>query len=212
MEFKRPTAYIFWINDMLNAVPELTPEGAKAFNIRGKSARRVNIIAAVIDTYENEAKTYRSVTLDDGSGQIRVKAWNEDIAKISLFNAGDIIIVVGFLHESLGEIFIRPEFARKMGAEWAVARRKYLASVYGKPSDDSVLKVSEESIDEPVEPTMEARGKMLSLIAESPESTISVEELIKKAGMARGLSEKVIKELTNDGEIFSPKAGFVQAL
>ncbi|MBU2638428.1 MAG: hypothetical protein KJ955_05630 [Nanoarchaeota archaeon] len=211
MEFKRPTAYIFWINDMINAVPELTQEGARAFKIRGKSARRVNIIAAVIDVYENEGKTYRSVTLDDGSGQIRVKAWEEDTAKL-LLNPGDIVIVVGFLHESLGEIFIRPEFARHIRAEWAVTRKEYLASAYGKPSAGETLKVSEESINNPVEPTMEARGKMLSLIAEYPESTISVEELIKKAGLAKGLSEKVIKELTNDGEIFSPRAGFVQAL
>lgn len=207
MDFKRPTAYIFWITDLLNAVPELTTEGAKAYKIRGKQARRVNIIAAVIDTYENEAKTYRSVTLDDGSGQIRVKAWNEDISKLSL-NPGDIVLIVGFLHESLGEIFVRPEFSRKLNAEWAVARKEYLASAYGRPVAD-VLKVSEETINEPVEPTMEARAKLLSLMPDTP---VSVEELIKKSGMARGLAEKVIKELTNDGEIFSPKAGFVQAL
>lgn len=210
MEFKRPTAYVFWISDMLDAMPELTPEGAKAFNIRGKQARRVNIIAAVIDAYENEAKTYRSLTLDDGSGQIRVKAWNEDTAKLA-FNPGDIVLVVGFLHESSGEIFVRPEFARKMDAEWGIARREYLASAYGKPVSEP-LKVTEESVNEPVEPTMEARANMLSLISDAADSRVAVEELITKSGMSRQLAEKVIKELTNDGEIFSPKAGFVQAL
>ncbi len=210
MEFKRQTAYIFWIKDMLNAAPELTPEGGRVYNIRGKPARRVNIIAAVVDTYENEAKTYRSVTLDDGSGQIRVKAWDEDVSKL-LLNPGDIVIVAGFLHESLGEIFVRPEFARKIEAEWAFARRKYLNYVYGELKAES-LKVVEEAIGEAIEPTMEARGKMVSLIEEAPEGRIAVEELIEKAGMSRRLAEKVIKELTNDGEIFSPKAGFVQAL
>ncbi|HII14728.1 MAG TPA: hypothetical protein HA362_00285 [Nanoarchaeota archaeon] len=206
----RATAYIFWIKDIVNAVPEITPEGFRVFGIHGRQAKRVNVISAVIGAYQNEPKTYSALTLDDGSGQIRVKAWDEDTKAIAGVSVGDIALVVGLLHESNGEIFIRPELARKLGVEWASARKSGLLSSYGKAPAEGRLNVTEELVGEPVEPTMEARGKVLSLI--ESQGQVAVEDLIKISGMRRALVEKVVEELIKDGEIFQPKAGFVQVL
>ena len=212
MAQSRATAYIFWIKDIVNAAPSVTTEGLKVFGINGKQVKRVNIISAVIGLYQNEAKTYSALTLDDGSGQIRVKAWNEDTKAMSGVAVGDIALVVGLLYESNGEIFIRPEFTRKLDPQWAAARKVCLMADYGKPGADAVLSVSEEIVGEPVEPTMEARGKVFSLIESQDNGKIAVEELMKIAGMRRALVEKIVEELIKDGEIFQPKAGFVQVL
>lgn len=209
---KRQTAYIFWIKDISNAVPEMSSDGFKMFNVCGIKAKRVNILAAVVDVYANDAGNYLSLTLDDGSGQVRAKAWDADTSSLSGFTFGDIVLLVGLLYESNSEVFIRPEIVRKMDSEWALARKRLLTSLYGKPSSEGMLKVSEEMIDEPVEPTMEARGNVFSIVSESAEQQVPVEELIAKSGMQRKLVEKVVEELIKDGEIFSPKAGFVSVL
>lgn len=210
MDIKRNTAFIFWIKDLAAASPLLNEAGFRVFNIAGKQVRRVNVLAAVVDSYENADKKYKALTLDDGSGQIRVKAWDEDTSLMSSLSIGDMALVIGMLHESNGEIFVRPEILRKMSAEWAFARRQYLNSVYGKQEAEH-FKVSEEVIEEPVEPSMEARGKVVSLIS-SDEGMVNVEELIAKAAMPSRLVEKILDELIKEGEIFRPKAGFVQAL
>ncbi|MDD4877456.1 MAG: OB-fold nucleic acid binding domain-containing protein [Candidatus Nanoarchaeia archaeon] len=210
MDIKRNTAYIFWIKDLASASPLLNESGFKVFNVGGKQVRRVNLIAAVVDSYENSDKRYNAFTLDDGSGQIRVKAWDEDTLLMSSLSIGDMALVVGMLHESNGEIFVRPEIVRKMSAEWAFARRQYLDAVYGKQEAEH-FKVSEEVIEEPVEPSMEARGRVVSLIS-SYDGMVNVEELIAKAAMPAKMVERILDELIKDGEVFKPKAGFVQAL
>ncbi|MDI6737983.1 MAG: hypothetical protein QME12_05730 [Nanoarchaeota archaeon] len=206
---KRQTAFIFWIKDIISAASFIDPVGFKSFNVIDKNVRRVNVIAAVVDIYENADKKYKAVTLDDGSGQVRAKAWEEDVSVLDA-SVGDIVLLVGLLHESAGEIFIRPEIMKKMSAEWAFARRQYLNSVYGEKKAEA-LEVKEETIGEALEPTMEARGKVVSLIS-SDEGMVNVEELIAKSGMPSKLVEKILDELIKDGEIFRPKAGFVQAI
>ena len=212
MAQNRATAYIFWIKDIINAIPEITPEGFKVFSIQGRQVKRVNVISAVIGSYQNDSKNYSALTLDDSSGQIRAKAWDEDTKAIAGVSVGDIVLVVGLLHESNGEVFIRPEVARKINIEWASARKAYLSSSYGKPPAEGRLNVTEEVIGEPVEPTMEARGKVFSLIESQEKGQIAVEELIRVSGMRRALVDKIVEDLIKDGEIFQPKAGFVQVL
>lgn len=207
---KRQTAFIFWIKDIINATSFIDPVGFKSFKINEKNARRVNVIAAVVDIYENADKRYKALTLDDGSGQIRAKAWEEDVNVLNSVSIGDIVLLVGLLHESAGEVFIRPEIMKKMSAEWAFARKQYLNSIFGEKKAE-LLEVKEESIGEALEPTLKARGNVVSLIASADEG-IAVEELIQKAGMPRRLVEIILEELIKDGEIFKPKAGFVQVI
>ena len=107
MENKRQTACIFWIRDLVNATPELNSDGFRVFSVGGKIARRVNVIAAVIDSYDNLEKRYSSITLDDGSAQIKVKAWDEDTATLGDTKIGDMVLVVGLLHESKGRNILK---------------------------------------------------------------------------------------------------------
>ena len=117
----------------------------------------------------------------------------------------------GFCTSPKGEIFLRYEIARKVETSWVVARKKYLETTYGR-KEAEVFKVSEEIIDEAVEPTMEARGKIITMISAANDGMINVEELMINSGMHERLVEKILEELIKDGEIFRLKAGFVQAI
>mgnify|MGYP003980217591 FL=1 len=76
----RQTAYKVWISDLING-EFVKPEGEwtpSYIQVRDNKVSRANIIANVIMNYKNDESTYVSLTLDDGSDNISLKAWNED--------------------------------------------------------------------------------------------------------------------------------------
>ena len=77
MQPKRQTAYKFWIKDLAEAEAQINDQGMMFFKIREKDVVRVNVLANVIHRYVSESGNYVFVTLDDGSGQLRLKAWND---------------------------------------------------------------------------------------------------------------------------------------
>ncbi|MEK6816125.1 MAG: OB-fold nucleic acid binding domain-containing protein [Nanoarchaeota archaeon] len=105
---KRQTAYKFWIKDIAEAEAGVNEDGAMYFKIRGKDVLRVNVLAVVIHKYVSENGNYVFVTLDDGSGQTRLKAWNEDTQILSKAEIGDLVMVLGKVGLNNNEIFIRP--------------------------------------------------------------------------------------------------------
>jgi len=205
---RRHTAYRFWIKDIVSGEQRFTSD-SRFFFIHNKEVLRVNIVASVINRYENPEKRYVALTLDDGSGQIRLKAWDEDVSVIGDVSIGDIINVVGTLYESNGEIFVRPEIVKKTSSEWAIVRKIELTKLYGKPAEE-VVTITEEHIEEPVIPSVHARETILALIEQASEEGIEIEELIKSSKLKEREAEAAITELLAEGEIFKPRQGYLK--
>ena len=82
-QFKRNIAYKLRIGDILGARPVLSNERFSFLDLNGKKVIRVNIVGSIVDKYENEGeKKYSFLTLDDGSGQIKLKAFGDDAEKL----------------------------------------------------------------------------------------------------------------------------------
>ena len=95
---KRQTAYKFWIKDLYSGiakVDEITQ--LKAFEVRGKNVVRVNILGNIIETSVQD--NYGSMTIDDGSAQVRLKVWNDDVELIKNKQIGDFVLVIGRLSD-----------------------------------------------------------------------------------------------------------------
>ncbi len=223
MAMKRQTAYRFWIRDIVSAEKEVNKEGFVYFSIKGKEAVRVNIIANIINSYSNESGSYLSITMDDGSGQIRVKAWNEDTGQLSGIAIGDMVLVVGRISESSGEIFVRPEIVKKVNeAEWELARKLELIESYGKPDrmqqqlkEEAPVEVKEEVVEEVVvakTDAKDARGKIVKILEEAPAGGIEIQDTINKSGLGEDEADGVIEELLKEGEVFQPKRGFLKLI
>lgn len=74
---------------------------------------RVNLIANVIEKFEvNNEKKFGSITLDDGTGQIRAKVFGDDLTKIKDIKEGDTILVIGLIKEYNNEKYLVPEIIR----------------------------------------------------------------------------------------------------
>ena len=86
---KRNTAYKVWIGDLLKSNISMNENRLNYVELGNRKIVRVNIIANVIDKYRHNEKPYTSLTLDDSSGQMRVKSF-DDTANTSSFNVKQI--------------------------------------------------------------------------------------------------------------------------
>ncbi len=221
---RRATAYRFWIKDLLNA-SKIDGKEMILFNVRGKEVSRVNLMATIVDKQINEDKTFATITLDDGTETIRVKAWKEDIRMIEKVNIGDQIMVIGKIRNYGGELSVIPEIIKKQEPEWLLLRRKELEAEFQKPEEkkfNSVEPKIEESVEQEIpiveeevinEPTETGRQKILTLIeSESSSEGAQIGLVVQKSGLKEEEAERIIDELLKEGEIFQPRNGFLKVI
>lgn len=127
---KRFTAYKIWIADVLqgNFVKQdgILPDYVR---VNEKEVARVNLIAAVVDNFSKE--NYTSLTLDDGTGQIRLKAFREDSLLLNTFSIGDILLVFARVREFNNETYLTPEIVKKVDERYAQLRKLELTKEFG---------------------------------------------------------------------------------
>ena len=63
------------------------------------------------------------MTVDDGSGQIKIKAFGEDSEKLKNINHGQTIIIIGLLRYFNNEVYISPEIVREQDPKYLVLRK-----------------------------------------------------------------------------------------
>ena len=80
MAISRLTAYKTWISDLLNSnyVETHGEFESNYVELYNTQISKVNIVATVVNKMESDDKNYASITLDDGSEEIRLKTWRED--------------------------------------------------------------------------------------------------------------------------------------
>jgi len=219
---KRQTAYKFWIKDIVEAEASVSDEGRLFFKVKEKDVARVNLMANIIHKYVSGSGNYVFVTLDDGSGQIRVKAWNDDTGILTNYNVGDPIIVVGKLGLNNNEIFIRPEVLKKMeNNDWELVRKLELIKLYGKfKGEKSFVKDEEEVVDQIIveevivsdSPSIAMREKVISAIEVADKDGLEEGVLLKEVGGSEEEVMQVVQDLLSEGEIFQPKKGFLKLI
>lgn len=227
---KRQTAYKLWIKDLMVSQPvkqENPP--LNYFKIRDKDISRVNIIANVVFKFEATDESFSSVTLDDGSGTVRVKVWKEDTKILKNLNVGDMLLVVGKPRYYNEETYINPEIVYKLdNPNWELLRKLELIKEYGKPL--TIEKpAKEEVIAKPADyPTVIHEEKIVSgtIIPVNSRQTIlklierlskegngaDVMEIIKESNIDEDEADSIIQDLLEEGEIFSPRPGKIKLL
>jgi RPA family protein len=102
---------------------------------------RVNVIATIVDRYqitqerlEEDGKGFATITLDDGTGVIRVKMWGELAARLAEVQVGDLVLVVGRVRSFQGETYINGEVVRRLDdPNWETVRIMELELSRNKP-------------------------------------------------------------------------------
>lgn len=235
VDVQRFTAYKIWIADVLQGTfvkqDGILPDYVR---VKEKEVSRVNLIAAVVDNFSKD--NYTSLTLDDGTGQIRLKAFGEDALLLNTFSIGDILLVFARVREFNSETYLTPEIVKKVDERYAQLRKLELTNefgtreeiVYTKQFKQTVSKNSQLDLnkygDDSSESSNETDGsttttqskpnykaQIMQLIQNFDEGEgVSLDELKKYVSHEILTSE--IKNLLEEGDAYEPRPGKIKLI
>src|SRR3989344_3379360 len=208
----RNTACKIWISSLVRGeyAKEEGEFGSWYVNLNGKKISRVNLICSIVDKYSGE--DYSSITVDDGSGVIAVKAWGENTKLLLDMEVGNAVMVVDKVRQ-YGGLYIVPEIVRKLdNSLWLKLRKLELVKEYGEServeasfsgtaSEDSTEGVVEEKVE-----SGNSREKVIGLIESlDAGSGADIVEVIQNSGLES--AEDIVRELIQDGAVFELHKG-----
>jgi RPA family protein len=225
---KRETAYKLRIGEILSGAPIVedvpqeaspdptqnissgaTKERFRFLELGDKKIIRVNIIANIIEKYISEGeKKYASITVDDATGQIRLKTFGEDVNKFSDLAQGDTIIIIGVLRTYNRDLYILPEVIKKADPRYLLIRKLELE----KRSSPRSASLVSGAIN--TEKKLGVREEIIEMIKGGGDSSgVGTEDIILKVKSASPeiINAEIIK-LLEDGMIYEPRPGKVRWL
>jgi RPA family protein len=170
-----------------------------------KKIQRVNVIGNIVDRYDAEGeKKYSFFTLDDGSGQIKLKSFGDDSEKFKDVSQGLTVVVIGVLRNFNNETYIQPEIIKEKDPKYLLVRKM------------EIEKEKNENAP-PIENKQQAtaiKDQILEKIKNAEaDGGIEVDQIILNL---RELSPEVInqeiKKLLEEGIIFEPRPGKLRYL
>lgn len=202
--FKRNIAFKLRIGDILVGKPIIANERFTFLELGNKKIIRVNVIANIIDRYDSEGeKKYSFVTADDGSGQIKLKAFGDDIERLKDATQGQTVLITGVLRYFNNEIYISPEIVKPIQTEYLLVRKLEI----DKDKAQNAPPIQRDKI-------IAVKDNILSKIKEAePNQGIDVDEIIMKVrDTSPDIINQEIKKMLEEGIIFEPRPGRVRYL
>lgn len=202
----------------------------------GQKISRVNLIASVTDKFLNEEENYASLTIDDGSGSIRIKAFKDKVEVLKNFEVGDLVQIIGKVKEFNNELYISFEIGRKVEPNFEILRRlevlkelvnqkrifEDIKKLSNLPEEELINYVREKYVieEEGVKFILENLNKdkkvdykpaILELIKNLDEGEgVEVAKIFELSNLPENEIENAIEELLDSGEIFEPKPGILR--
>ncbi len=205
-QYKRNIAYKLRIGDILLGKPIFDNDKFIYLELGSKKISRVNIVGNIVDKYESEGeKKYLFLTLDDGSGQIKLKVFGEeDAEKFKNVTQGETAVVIGVVRNWNNETYIQPEIISDKDPKYLLVRKLELEKARKENSkpikDKKVVQAIKDRILEKIKTSEEDGGidseKIILEFRDIPTETISEE----------------IKTLLEEGIIFEPRPGRLRYL
>jgi len=195
---KRNVAYRFRIGDILKGKPIVNEGKLIHLEVGDKKIVRVNIIANVVEKYSSTGeKKYSSLTLDDATGQMRVKAFGEDTHLIDSVSQGDTLEIIGTMREYNSEIYVSPEVMKKVDPKWLLVRK---------------LENQKNKVDVPANANG-IRDILLGKIKDAEKDNgVDIDTLIMNIEAKPETINKEVTKLLEDGLIYEPRPGRLRYL
>jgi len=196
---KRNIAYKMRIGDILKGKP-MMDEGKFLFLELGeKHVVRVNILANCVDRFFQEGeKKYASLTVDDASGQIRLKTFGDDIETFRNIVQGDTLQIIGNVREWNGELYVIAEVVKKVDPRWLLVRK---------------LEIQNSRKDMPEENSSPVKDMIMQKIKDAEaDGGIDVDTIIMDTEASPDIINTEIKKLLEEGLVYEPRPGRLRYL
>jgi RPA family protein len=212
---KRETAHKLRIGDILRGnqifdqsqnsdLTQVTNPRLLHLELGDKKIIRLNIIANVIEKFESQGDTkFATITLDDGSGQLKARVFGEDLYKFQDIVEGDTILLIGFARSFNQELYILPEVVRKQDPKYLLIRKLEI----DKSSPKSLTTEERQEIKA-------YREDVIDLIkgAEDNQGIDKDKIIMNFKDTKPEIISQEIQKLLEEGIIYEPKPGTVRYL
>lgn len=197
---QRATAYKLRIGDLTRGKPIIDNEKFKFLDLDGKQILRVNIIANVIDRYSAEGeKKYLSLTVDDASGQIRMKAFGDDVSRFEEISQGNTVLIIGLVRFYNNEVYISPEIIKIQDPRYLLVRKLELEK--NQPKE-----VKKEEV-------LAVRDQIINMIKQAEDlGGIDTDKLIMEIKSSPEIINNEIQKLLEEGLAYEPRPGKIRYL
>ncbi len=197
---KRNIAFKLRIGDILKGKPFMDDTAKFLFLELGeKKVVRVNILANCVDKFVQDGeKKYATLTVDDASGQIRLKAFGDDISIITEIMQGDTLQIIGNVREWNGDLYVIPEIVKKVDPQWLLVRK---------------LEIQNNRKDIPQDENSALKDLVMQKIKDAEtDGGIDVDTLIMDTEASPDSINLEIKKLLEEGLIYEPRPGRLRYL
>ncbi|MDA3836143.1 MAG: OB-fold nucleic acid binding domain-containing protein [Nanoarchaeota archaeon] len=204
-QFKRNTAYKYRIGDILLGKPIFDNDKFLFIELRERKISRVNVIGNIVDKYESEGdKKYAFFTLDDGSGQIKLKVFGDDTEKFKNTQQGQTVTIIGTVRNWNNETYVQPEGISEMDAKYLLVRKLEMEKIRKETSRP--IETREEAVA--------VKDQILGAIKGSEDDGgIDTDQIIMKfRELSTDVINEEIKKLLEEGTIFEPRPGRLRYL
>lgn len=203
-QFKRNVAFKLRIGDLLMGKPIFDGERFSFLELGDRKIVRVNVIGNIVEKFDSSGeKKYTFLKLDDGSGQISLKIFGEDVEKFKDITQGNTLVVIGLLRNWNNETYITPEIIKEQDPKYLLVRKKEIEKRKNKES-------------EPINKTqiVAIKDKILATIKNAEgDGGIEMDQMIMNL---REVSPEIIRQevqkLLEEGIVFEPRPGKVRYL
>lgn len=203
-QFKRHTAFKLRIGDILIGKPIMDNEKFRFIELGSKNIARVNIVGNIVDRYDSQGETkFSSLTLDDGSGQIKLKSFSDDVEKFKHVSQGQTVLLIGVLRNWNNETYIQPEIIREQEPKYLLVRKKEIE----KDKDKNAEPLAREQI-------IAVKDRILGAIKNAEEAGgIERDKLIMDLrDISPAIINQEIQKFLEEGIVFEPRPGKVRYL
>ena len=203
-QFKRNIAFKLRIGDILIGKPIMDGERFTNLELGDRKIVRVNVIGNIVDKYNSEGETkFTSLTFDDGSGQIKLKFFGDDVEKFKEVSQGQTVLVIGVLRNWNNETYIQPEIIKEQDIRYLLVRKLEVEKEKNKIADplgrDQIVAV---------------KDKILNTIKSAEEEGgIEMDKIIMNLrDISPTIINQEVQKLLEEGIVFEPRPGRVRYL
>ena len=238
---ERQTAYVVTAESLQNGRYEKSPGEFEPNYVILQDSRkvsRINLIAAIVAI--TEEPTFKSFIIDDGTAKMSARIFDKELFQD--IEIGDLVLLIGRPREFGSEIYLVPEIMKKMqDPKWVEHRKLLLSKIIPlkttnnttQKEETEVIEVDNTQTDNTntlTSPSQSQENKEVDEVNEEAPASVAAEtseediiETIRKLDKGEGVfiedltqttknSEKQIKNLLEQGEIFEIKPGRVKVL
>lgn len=186
-------------------------DSTTALNVNGLQIKRANILATIVDKAESGG-AYKSMAADDGTGQIKLRLFDDAQQLFGKAEVGDFALIIGKPRAYGSERYIAPELIKALkDVRWAEVRKLELKTQQARAAEANENRTNDEKPQPPNNDVISRdKVEVYRAVKELDEGRgADVTEVIVKCGSN---AEALIKEMTKAGDLFEVSSGRLKVL